>query len=493
VLPKVLSHFRQHLNEFDNQNTVVNLASLKEALVVCSDNNLTTGITIWDISTGEELSHRPTCASPPHGLVCLGHQFLVAAQVQKPGSYRGGAIFIWALNKAQVLHRSYPVEPIGPLACTSDGAYLVGGAPSGKLFIWEVASGRLLQQWSSHHKSVSCLVFSDDDSLLISGADDGVIHVWPLISMLDTAEDSQGNAGPTCLYSWAEHGNSITDLVLSTGGSSSVVISSSLDCTSKVWSLGHGTLLQTFAFSTQINAIILDPGEQVLFTGSTDGTIFVSQFEIGLQDTTAVVTEDQSSRLTGHRGSITALAFSMNGLWLISASEDCTARVWDIVTGQVIRTFDHRKGKITNILVISQTFFPAKDCQKTNNKGSFPRVPVSSLEKSSQPISSFEGTVAILPSYCSLEEELAPSGSHSAASMKQQILDLAQERSPEAVQMKVETSVENRMWATSMIKHLIKVNKSLRSKFLDMVQSRLYPKSDDVKAKKRRRLDVENA
>lgn len=340
--------------------------------MVCSDNNLTTGITIWDVSTGEELSHRPTCASPPHGLVCLGHQFLVAAQVQKPGSYRGGAIFIWALNKAQVLHRSYPVEPIGPLACTSDGSYLVGGAPSGKLFIWEVASGRLLQQWSSHHKSVNCLVFSDDDSLLISGADDGVIHVWPLISMLDTAEDSRANAGPSCLYSWAEHRNAITDLVLSTGGSSSVVISSSLDCTSKVWSLAHGTLLQTFAFSTQINAIILDPGEQLLFTGSTDGTIFVSQFEIGLQDTAAIVTEDQSSRLTGHRGSITALAFSMNGLWLISASEDCTARVWDIVTGQVIRTFDHRKGQITNIVVISQTFFSFKGLSKDQQQRKLP-------------------------------------------------------------------------------------------------------------------------
>lgn len=92
-----------------------------------------------------------------------------------------------------------------------------------------------------------------------------------------------------------------------------------------------------------------------------------------------------------------------------------------------------------------------------------------------------------------MEEERVASGSHTTASMKQQILDLEQERSPEAVQMKVETSVENRMWATSMIKHLIKVNKSLRSKFLDMVQSRLYPKCDDVKAKKRRRLDVENA
>lgn len=50
------------------------------------------------------------------------------------------------------------------------------------------------------------------------------------------------------------------------------------------------------------------------------------------------------------RGSITALAFSMNGLWLISASEDCTARVWDIVTGQVIRTFDHRKGNILHYI-----------------------------------------------------------------------------------------------------------------------------------------------
>lgn len=45
----------------------------------------------------------------------------------------------------------------------------------------QVASGKLLRVWAGHYKAVSCLVFSDDDSLLISGADDGIVNVWPLL------------------------------------------------------------------------------------------------------------------------------------------------------------------------------------------------------------------------------------------------------------------------------------------------------------------------
>ncbi len=45
----------------------------------------------------------------------------------------------------------------------------------------KVASGRLLRVWPAHYKAVSCLVFSEDDSLLISGADDGLVNVWPLL------------------------------------------------------------------------------------------------------------------------------------------------------------------------------------------------------------------------------------------------------------------------------------------------------------------------
>ncbi|KAL7179576.1 hypothetical protein ACSBR1_042883 [Camellia fascicularis] len=71
----------------------------KEALVVCSDKSLGIGITIWDIESGENLLHVPTSASPPHGLICLANQCLVASQIHRQGSVAGGVIFIWPFNK----------------------------------------------------------------------------------------------------------------------------------------------------------------------------------------------------------------------------------------------------------------------------------------------------------------------------------------------------------------------------------------------------------
>jgi pre-rRNA-processing protein IPI3 len=73
------------------------------------------------------------------------------------------------------------VEPITPLASTGDGHFIVGGGASGRVYVWEVSTGRLLRSWPAHYKSVTCLVFSDDDSLLISGGDDGIVSVWPLV------------------------------------------------------------------------------------------------------------------------------------------------------------------------------------------------------------------------------------------------------------------------------------------------------------------------
>lgn len=50
------------------------------------------------------------------------------------------------MQQNQVAFKSYPVEPIGPLACTSDGAYLAGGGVSGRIYFWEVSLGDLKMQ-----------------------------------------------------------------------------------------------------------------------------------------------------------------------------------------------------------------------------------------------------------------------------------------------------------------------------------------------------------
>ena len=50
-----------------------------------------------------------------------------------------------------------------------------------------------------------------------------------------------------------------------------------------------------------------------------------------------------SLRSHSHSGAITALTFSESGL--ISASEDCTICMWDVVNQVIIRRFNHGKGK----------------------------------------------------------------------------------------------------------------------------------------------------
>ncbi|KAF0928243.1 hypothetical protein E2562_038890 [Oryza meyeriana var. granulata] len=35
------------------------------------------------------------------------------------------------------VHKSYVAEAIGPIACSKDGVYLVGGASSGHVYIWK--------------------------------------------------------------------------------------------------------------------------------------------------------------------------------------------------------------------------------------------------------------------------------------------------------------------------------------------------------------------
>jgi WD40 repeat protein len=46
---------------------------------------------------------------------------------------------------------------------------------------FQVATGSLLKKWRAHYRAVTCLVFTEDDSLLVSGSEDGSVRVWPLL------------------------------------------------------------------------------------------------------------------------------------------------------------------------------------------------------------------------------------------------------------------------------------------------------------------------
>ncbi|RQP00814.1 hypothetical protein POPTR_015G093300v4 [Populus trichocarpa] len=456
-----------------------------EVLVVCSDRNMGTGIAMWDMETGDRIMHIPTCASPLHGLLCLRDQFLVASQVNKHGSVGGGAIFTWSLNKPQQPLRSYPLEAIGPLGCTKDGLFLAGGSPSGNVYLWEVAGGRLLKTWRAHSRSLKCLIFSNDDSLLISGSEDGVVCVWSMVSLLDTED-----FGSSCslLHYSSEHTSSVTGLLTTSGIANSTFISSSLDATCKAWDVFSGRLIQTQDYPLGITAIVTDPAEQLLFAGSMDGRIFVSVLDIGLLEDPFAVAGDEPVVLKGHNGSIMALTFSSVGL--ISASEDCTVCLWDVVGQVIIRRFNHKKGAVTNLVVIPRSLLhSASNHRRVSNQ-----FRISVLSKCPQPANSSNGILTLLHTCSSPKDHQASVDLRRTNSLDQQIFEMEQEQTPAAMQMKVETSMDHRTWARRMTNHVMEMNSHLQSRLLDLMQTRLLlaTENDSPTTGKSKKLKIES-
>ncbi|CAH1454402.1 unnamed protein product [Lactuca virosa] len=420
--------------------------------VVIASSSIEAGIGCWGLRSGAEHLRYRSCASPPHGLVSVAGRFLASSQLRDSSSSSGSVLF-WSWNKPQVEVKSFPAEAINPLACNSDGTYIVGGGVSGHIYLWEVATGRLLKKWHGHYRPVTCLVFSNDQSLLISGSEDGTVRVWSLLMIFD--EEGQQRAGHLYEYSFTGHALPVTDIVTGYGGSNAIILSSSLDRTCKVWSLARGTLLRNIVFPSIIDAVALDPGEHVFYAGGRDGKIYIA--ELNAQTTSNNNNNNNYGlhiigTLSDQSKAICSLGFALDGFQLVVGSEDGMVRVWDTKTRNIIRVFKHAKGPVNNIVVMRQpaALYP-RTAGNNNNQGPMGRRHVAlppPLEKYSSIDEHSELNAFITPrsnsydatTYTTLQSmnnqinELQQHGSSGASEMELERLKLDCKRSMQMVQ-----------------------------------------------------------
>ncbi|XP_044512249.1 protein ROOT INITIATION DEFECTIVE 3 [Mangifera indica] len=322
-------------------------------LVIASSSIDDAGIGCWDLQSGAEQLRYNSCASPLHGLACIGGRFLASSQLRQPSS-SSGSVHYWSWSKPQAEVKSFPAEPIKPIAANSEGTYIVGGGQSGDIYLWEVMSGRLLKKWHAHYRAVTCLVFSEDESLLISGSEDGCVRVWSLLMIFDDYESQQ--ASHLYLHSFSEHTLRVTDVVSGSGGCNAIIVSASEDRTCKVWSLSTGRLLRSIVFPSIIDAIRLDPAEHVFYAGSRDGSIYIAALNAESSSSSSYGMHIISS-LSDRSKAVTCLAYSTEGNLLLSGSEDGMVRVWDPRTRNIVRMFKHAKGPVNNILVVRRPLY----------------------------------------------------------------------------------------------------------------------------------------
>ena len=94
-----------------------------------------------------------------------------------------GAIDAWhASSDKSSLTMTVP-EKLSALTTSSNGALAAAGSLTGKVFVWEVSSGRLLRVLPhAHYQRVAVVRFTADGRHLVTGSMDSTVHVWSIAS-----------------------------------------------------------------------------------------------------------------------------------------------------------------------------------------------------------------------------------------------------------------------------------------------------------------------
>ncbi|KAH7674344.1 pre-rRNA-processing protein IPI3 protein [Dioscorea alata] len=302
-----------------------------------------------DHITGAVLAQFSVTRSPRKGLTFTSGGLIAASHVTPSAS---GFIHLFNWWSSSVL-QSVPVpEPVAPLVATPNGSFLFAGGLSGHIYILSLPSCDLLRSFPAHQRTVSCLTINSDGSLVISGSDDGTIAVFQIISLLDisSTESSDDNTVQT-LYKFIAHSMSITGIASgSTGGCNSIIISCSLDCMIKFWSLANGACLRTVHLQCALWSVILDLTDAEAYAGGSDGRVYGVALKkmrrrglSGDEDGVVAWSAEESG------GAVIALAMVNGDRNLVSASEDGTIMMWE--AGQVVKILRHGQNGVSDLLV----------------------------------------------------------------------------------------------------------------------------------------------
>ena len=260
---------------------------------------------------------------------------------------------LWDVKKHKLIrtlaqHRA----AIDSVVFSPDGKKIVSGDETGMLLLWDVKTGQLTATLLGGQKgSVTSLSFSGDGSRMVSGGLDGMLRVWDLGANQSMGDPLEGNAVGPERKGWAlkpapansrfAFARSARSRTISPDGARMVLGDD--DGHVRLWDVatrkpisapleGNKTRENPYANSKERQRLAI-----MALAFSRDGAYIVSGSQNGtLRLWKAIPLEPMGQLIEGHRGMVTAVALSPDGTSIVSGSEDGPVRLWDSSSGAQI-------------------------------------------------------------------------------------------------------------------------------------------------------------
>jgi len=199
-------------------------------------------------------------------------------------------------------------------AFSRDDKYILTGSADGTARFWLTSSGASVGDPLDVGATVSNVAFSPDGAVFATATENGVAQLWNTSSKQPIGEPMT-------------HDGRITSIGFSRGGA--VFLTAGWDGKLQIWnSKSSKAAYPVLQSETEITCAQFAPGDDVVAAGSRDGLVKIWSI---------AAHRGQTPRQTlNHKAAITDLAFSSNGRFIATASEDGTAVIWNVRSGQTV-------------------------------------------------------------------------------------------------------------------------------------------------------------
>lgn len=251
-----------------------------------------------------------------------------------------GNAILWNLDTAAEVMRYDHGSGLFDALFSPDGRLLLTRPAVGSINVWDVETGTKVNTLFGHGPGISFAQFHPGGDRILSAALDQTVKVWP-------SEVSPGQS----ILAFGAIG--IIRLAVSADSNHLAILNSQNDL--EILDLSaRESILRIEAFGASPNSTVsLDPTGSLAVVPLDGVTPVVVDVESG----------DVQAILIGHVGRVNSVAFSSDGLRIVTAGWDRTARIWDARTGEELEVYSGQTGPVLSAVFnsVDRTILLAMD------------------------------------------------------------------------------------------------------------------------------------
>lgn len=215
-----------------------------------------------------------------------------------------------------------------------DGLRVVSGSKDNTVRIWDAMNFKVLGLLVGHTEEVVGVSYSPDGLRVVSGSEDGTIRIWDAVNFKVMKESPRLCSVTTVSYS--PDGSRV--ISGSAYGDSDIRIFDAVSLEELGVLSGHDSTVTSVSYSPDGLRVVSASRHPPETSGGDHDRIFVWD----------AVSFKILGKLCGHEDGVSSVAFSPDGLRVVSGSDDGTVRIWDAVSFKALGEWrGHKSGVIS--------------------------------------------------------------------------------------------------------------------------------------------------